>query len=73
MGRAGPSRTTVLSEDGDGWAKQVEFDLNAGAIKNQYVLEYDWDVDEDGTGTVRWNLVRALYRPLASAAWSRAR
>ncbi len=50
---------TVLSEDGDGWADQVEFDLNAGAIKDQYVLEYEWDVDEDGTGTVRWNLVRA--------------
>ena len=50
---------TVLSEDGDGWADQVEFDLNAGAIKDHYVLEYDWDVDEDGTGTVRWNLVRA--------------
>ncbi|WP_377642074.1 SRPBCC family protein [Oryzobacter terrae] len=50
---------TVLSEDGDGWADQVEFDLNAGAIKDQYVLEYDWDVDEDGTGVVRWNLVRA--------------
>jgi ribosome-associated toxin RatA of RatAB toxin-antitoxin module len=50
---------TVLSEDGDGWADQVEFDLNAGAIKDQYVLEYDWDVAEDGTGTVRWSLVRA--------------
>ena len=50
---------TVLSEDGDGWADQVEFDLNAGAIKDQYVLEYDWDVADDGTGTVRWSLVRA--------------
>ncbi len=49
----------MLSEDGDGWADQVEFTLDAGAIKDQYVLEYDWDVDEDGTGVVGWHLVRA--------------
>ena len=50
---------TVLSEDGDGWADQVEFHLDAGAIKDNYVLEYDWDVAEDGTGSVSWHLVRA--------------
>lgn len=50
---------TVLTEDGDGWADQVEFTLDAGAIKDQYVLEYDWDVAEDGTGVVSWHLVRA--------------
>jgi len=50
---------TVLSEDGDGWADQVEFRLNAGAIKDDYTLEYDWDVADDGTGIVRWHLVRA--------------
>jgi ribosome-associated toxin RatA of RatAB toxin-antitoxin module len=51
---------TVLSEDGDGWADQVEFHLNAGAIKDHYVLEYDWDdIAEDGTGSVSWHLVRA--------------
>jgi ribosome-associated toxin RatA of RatAB toxin-antitoxin module len=50
---------TVLSEDGDGWADQVEFHLNAGAIKDNYVLEYDWDIAEDGTGSVSWHLVRA--------------
>lgn len=50
---------TVLTEDGDGWADQVEFTLDAGAIKDQYVLEYDWDVAEDGTGTISWHLVRA--------------
>ena len=49
----------VLTEDGDGWADQVEFTLDAGAIKDQYVLEYDWDIDEDGTGAVSWTLVRA--------------
>ena len=52
-------RVEVISEDGDGWADQVEFTLNAGAIKDTYVLEYDWDVSEDGTGVVSWSLVSA--------------
>ena len=50
---------TLLTEDGDGWADQVEFRLDAGAIKDHYVLEYDWNVAEDGTGSVSWHLVRA--------------
>jgi hypothetical protein len=50
-------KTTLISEDGDGWADQVEFTLSAGAIKDTYVLEYDWDVAEDGTGVVSWTLV----------------
>ena len=50
-------KATLISEDGDGWADQVEFTLSAGAIKDTYVLEYDWDVAEDGTGVVSWTLV----------------
>src|ERR1035437_3963519 len=53
-------KVAVISEDGDGWADQVEFTLDAGAIKATYVLEYDWDVAEDGTGVVSWTLVSAL-------------
>lgn len=49
----------VLAEEGDGWADQVEFTLDAGAIKDTYVLDYDWDVVEDGTGVVSWTLVSA--------------
>jgi ribosome-associated toxin RatA of RatAB toxin-antitoxin module len=49
----------VLAEEGDGWADQVEFTLDAGAIKDTYVLDYDWDVVEDGTGVVSWSLVSA--------------
>ena len=52
-------KVVVISEDGDGWADQVEFTLSAGAIKDNYVLEYDWDVAEDGTGVVSWTLVSA--------------
>ncbi len=48
----------VADEDGDGWADQVEFTLDAGVIKDTYVLEYDWDLAEDGTGVLscptRW-------------------
>lgn len=51
---------TVLAEDGDGWADQVEYRLDAGVINDTYVLEYDWDgIEEDGTGHVSWHLVRA--------------
>lgn len=50
---------SVLSEEGDGWADQVEFTLSSGVIKDTYVLDYDWDVHEDGTGVVSWELVRS--------------
>ena len=50
---------TVLAEEGDGWADQVQFTLDAGAIKDTYVLDYEWDVVEDGTGVVSWSLVSA--------------
>lgn len=50
---------TVVSEDGDGWADRVRFVLDAGAIKDRYVLEYDWDIDEDGVGSVSWSLVES--------------
>jgi len=53
------TKATILTEDGDGWADQVEYTLDAGAVKDTYVLSYTWDVDEDGTGVVSWSLVRA--------------
>ena len=52
-------KVAVLAEDGDGWADKVEFTLDAGAIQDTYVLDYDWDVTEDGTGVVSWSLVTA--------------
>jgi ribosome-associated toxin RatA of RatAB toxin-antitoxin module len=52
-------QVAVLTEEGDGWADQVEFTLDAGAIKDTYVLDYDWNVVEDGTGVVSWTLVSA--------------
>ncbi len=49
----------VLTEDDGGWADQVRFTLDAGALKDTYTLAYDWDVAEDGTGAVTWTLVEA--------------
>lgn len=52
----------VLSQHEDGRAEQVEFTVDAGVVKDTYVLEYGWDLAEDHTGEVRWHLVssRAL-------------
>lgn len=43
----------VLSTYPDGRAKEVNFVLNAGAIKDEYTLAYTWD----GNREVRWSLV----------------
>jgi ribosome-associated toxin RatA of RatAB toxin-antitoxin module len=48
---------TVLSEEGDGWVDQVQYTLDAGVLRDTYVLDYEWDVQEDGTGVVSWSLV----------------
>ena len=50
-------QTETLVTDADGWAEQVRFVLDAGAIKDTYTLGYDWDVDQDGSWTVSWHLV----------------
>jgi ribosome-associated toxin RatA of RatAB toxin-antitoxin module len=47
----------ILEADEDGWADRVRYTLDAGAIRDTYTLAYTWDLDEDGTGTVSWNLV----------------
>jgi Polyketide cyclase / dehydrase and lipid transport len=55
------SKVAVILGGHDGWADQVEFTL-AGPIKDTYVLAYDWEVAEDGTGVVSWSLVSAPAR-----------
>lgn len=52
-------KTEVLSEDEQGWPLQVQLTLDAGVIKDTYVLAYTWDVAEDGTGVVSWELVKS--------------
>ena len=45
----------VRSSTSGGRAKEVWFDLDAGAIKDQYTLAYTWKADKE----VRWSLVEA--------------
>jgi carbon monoxide dehydrogenase subunit G len=45
----------VLSQDAEGRATAVRFKLDAGMIKDSYVLGYDWD----GDAQVRWHLAEA--------------
>jgi hypothetical protein len=45
----------VLSQDPGGRASAVRIQLDAGMIKDSYVLGYDWD----GDAQVRWNLSQA--------------
>ena len=53
----GLASVRVLTQD-EGWADEAEFVLDAGAIRDTYVLQYTWDVDEDSIGVVSWTLVR---------------
>ncbi|MDQ3504917.1 MAG: SRPBCC family protein [Actinomycetota bacterium] len=43
----------VLEEDENGWATQVRFNLDAGVVKDDYVLAYEWSSDS----AVHWKLV----------------
>jgi hypothetical protein len=43
----------VLETGADGRARQVHFVLDAGAVKDDYVLDYTWDGDR----RVDWTLV----------------
>ncbi len=49
---------TILTTDDAGWPDQVQFTVDAGILQDTYVLEYVWDVAEDGSGKVSWQLVR---------------
>jgi hypothetical protein len=42
----------ILETGADGFARRVRFALDAGPIKDSYVLAYDWDDD----AAVRWHL-----------------
>ena len=49
------AKKVEVEDAGDGGrARRVHFVLDAGAVKDDYVLEYDWDGDRK----VSWNLVK---------------
>jgi carbon monoxide dehydrogenase subunit G len=45
----------VISRDAAGRGTRVRFQLDAGVIRDSYVLAYDWD----GDSAVRWDLAEA--------------
>jgi ribosome-associated toxin RatA of RatAB toxin-antitoxin module len=51
---AAAKKVEVLETGPDGRAEQVHFVLDAGAVKDDYVLDYTWDGDR----RVSWNLVK---------------
>jgi ribosome-associated toxin RatA of RatAB toxin-antitoxin module len=51
---AAAKRVEVLETGPDGRAAQVHFVLDAGAVKDDYVLAYTWEGDE----RVSWRLVK---------------
>jgi ribosome-associated toxin RatA of RatAB toxin-antitoxin module len=51
---AAAKQVDVLETGPDGRARRVHFVLDAGAVKDDYVLEYTWDDDR----RVSWHLVQ---------------
>jgi uncharacterized membrane protein len=51
---AAAKKVEVVEEGPDGRARRVHFVLDAGAVKDDYVLDYTWDGDR----RVDWTLVR---------------
>jgi ribosome-associated toxin RatA of RatAB toxin-antitoxin module len=51
---AAAKRVEVVEDGENGRARQVRFVLDAGAVKDEYVLEYVWDDDRQ----VSWSLVK---------------
>lgn len=45
----------IVSRDAEGRATEVQFVLDAGIIKDEYILEYDWSQPN----TVSWHLVQS--------------
>jgi ribosome-associated toxin RatA of RatAB toxin-antitoxin module len=52
-------QVSVLEREADGRGSKVRFVLDAGAIRDTYVLDYTWDFTETGTGTLAWGLVES--------------
>jgi len=51
---AAAKKVEVLEDGPDGRARRVHFVLDAGAVKDDYVLDYTWDGDRQ----VSWTLVQ---------------
>src|SRR3954451_312768 len=59
-------RAEVLSRRDDGRAELVHYQLDAGAIKDEYTLTYDWS---ELPGTLRWKLVEGQMLKLLTGSY----
>jgi len=63
----GAAKKVEVLEDGeDGRARQVHFVLDAGAVKDDYVLEYTWT----GDSKVTWTLVKGQMQKRNDGSYS---
>ena len=65
---AAAKKVEVLEEGDDGRARQVHFVLDAGAVKDDYVLEYTWTDDTK----VTWTLVKGQMQKRNDGSYSLA-
>lgn len=63
-------QVTVLERDEQDRGSQVRFVLDAGAIRDTYVLDYTWDFAEDSTGTLSWGLVESTVLKALDGAYA---
>lgn len=63
-------QVTVLEQLPDGRGSKVRFVLDAGAIRDTYVLQYTWDFAEDGTGTLSWGLIESTVLKALDGAYA---
>jgi ribosome-associated toxin RatA of RatAB toxin-antitoxin module len=52
-------QVTVLDTLPDGRGSRARFKLDAGAIRDTYTLDYTWDTDDSGAGSLSWTLVES--------------
>ena len=63
-------QVTVLERLPDDRGSKVRFVLDAGAIRDTYVLDYVWDFDDLGTGTLSWGLVESTVLKALDGAYT---
>ena len=61
---------TVLDRLPDERGSKVRFVLDAGAIRDTYVLDYTWDFDKLGSGTLSWSLVESTVLKALDGAYA---
>jgi carbon monoxide dehydrogenase subunit G len=65
---AAAKKVEVVEDGDDGRARQVHFVLDAGAVKDDYVLEYTWT----GDSKVTWTLVKGQMQKRNDGSYSLA-